>query len=71
MKILIAVWGDPERWDEITYEYKGEREEAKSTINLIKRVENPNKTVIICVDTLADNRLQSNPSYSEIKNIDS
>jgi len=69
MKILIAVWGDPEGWKEIEYEYKEQSEKAKSTINLIKRVENPNKTVIICVDTLADNRVQSNPSYSEIKNI--
>lgn len=69
MKILIAVWGNPEGWREIEYEYKEQSEKAKSTINLIKRVENPNKTVIICVDTLADNCVQSNPSYSEIKNI--
>jgi len=69
MKILIAVWGDPERWDEVNYEYQGQSEKAKSTINLIKRAENANKTVIICVDTLADNRVKSNPSYSEIKNI--
>jgi len=69
MKVLIAVWGNPEGWKEIEYEYKEQSEKAKSTINLIKRVENPNKTVIICVDTLADNRVQSNPSYSEIKNI--
>jgi len=75
MKILIAVWGDPERWDEVNYEYQGQTEKAKSTINLIKQVENPDKIVIICVDTLADNyvisykNLFSNPYYSHIKDM--
>jgi len=75
MKILVAVWGDPERWDEVNYEYQGQSEKAKSTINLIKRVENVNKTVIICVDTLADNHIISykdlftSPYYLDIKNI--
>jgi len=68
MKILIAVWGDPKGWNEVNYEYQGQSEKAKSAINLIKRVENANKTVIICVDTLADNHLQSAQCYAEIKN---
>jgi len=68
MKVLIAVWGNPEGWKEIKYEYQGLTERAKSTINLIKQVENPDKIVIICVDTLADTNIKSNQSYCEIKN---
>ncbi len=75
MKVLISVWGDPERWDDVNYEYSGKSKRSKDAIDLVREVERPDKVVIICVDTLADNHiysyeaLYSNPYYPDIKSI--
>jgi len=82
MKILIAPWGNPCSWDIVDYEYEGQTTTASTSLELIQQVENPNHTIVIISDTLADSSfLQKsnknncdcyNPSpfrsYDDIKN---
>ena len=82
MKILIAPWGNPCSWDIVEYEYQGKSTTASTSLELIQQVENPNHTIVIISDTLADSSfLQKsnknncdchNPSpfrsYDDIKN---
>lgn len=71
MKILIAPWGNPLGWQEVGYYYEGKCKKSKDPLEIIKEVENPNKTIIVIPDTLSDDFVYSlkNPSYSEIKTI--
>jgi CRISPR-associated protein Csx1 len=68
-KFLIAVWGNPEKWNEVEYVYENESKKAKSTLPLIKDVDNPDKIIIVCSDTLSDNYIHAfkNPSYKDLK----
>jgi CRISPR-associated protein Csx1 len=69
MKILIAPWGNPFGWKEVEYVYNGQTEKLKDPLVLIKKVENPDKVIIISVDTLTDDYVYAfkNPSYNDIK----
>lgn len=69
MKILIAPWGNPFGWKEVEYVYNGQTEKLKDPLVLIKRIENPDKVIIISVDTLTDDYVYDfkNPSYNDIK----
>jgi len=71
MKIFIAPWGNPFGWKEVEYSYKGKTKRAKDPLPLIKEEENPEKIIIVCVDTLSDDCIYSlkDPSYIGIKNI--
>jgi len=69
MKILIAPWGNPFGWKEVEYVYNGQTEKLKDPLVLIKKIENPDKVIIISVDTLTDDYVYAfkNPSYNDIK----
>jgi|DewCreStandDraft_1066081.scaffolds.fasta_scaffold05334_2 CRISPR-associated protein Csx1 len=54
MKVLIATWGNPCVWDIVDYEYEGQSTTASTSLELIQQVENPNHTIVIISDTLAD-----------------
>ena len=64
MKILIAPWGNPKGWGKTTYFFKNEKIESKSSISLLKKVINPDKTLIFALDTLARN----GSNWIELKN---
>jgi CRISPR-associated protein Csx1 len=69
MKVVIAPWGNPKKWNEVTYVYNEQREKSKSSLSLIKKIENPDKIIIVCADTLSDDCVYffKNPSYNDIK----
>jgi len=73
MKILIAPWGNPFGWKDVEYVYKGRKKsdgkKLKDPLPLIKELENPDKIIIVSVDTLADAYVYGfkNPSYNDIK----
>jgi CRISPR-associated protein Csx1 len=69
MKILIAPWGNPFGWKEVEYVYNGQTEKLKDPLVLIKRIESPDKVIIVSVDTLADDYVYAfkNLSYNDIK----
>jgi len=69
MKVVIAPWGNPKKWKEVTYVYNGQREKSKSSLSLIKKIENPDKIIIVCADTLGDDCVYffKNPHYNDIK----
>jgi len=69
MKVVVAPWGYPKKWNEVTYVYNEQTEKSKSSISLIKKAENPDKIIIVCADTLGDDCVYSfkNPSYNDIK----
>jgi len=71
MKIFTAPWGNPFGWKEVEYSYKSKTKKAKDPLPLIKEVENLEKIIIVCVDTLSDQDVHSlkDPSYIHIKNI--
>ena len=54
MKVLIETWGNPCVWDIVDYEYEGQSTTASTSLELIQQVENPNHTIVIISDTLAD-----------------
>jgi len=71
MKILIAPWGNPWGWKKIKYFYKdGEPKESKSSLELVREKEEPDKTIIVVLDTLCDDFIPAfkNPSYKDLKN---
>ena len=69
MKVLIAPWGNPFGWKEVEYVYNGQKEKSKDPLILIRKIENPDKVIILSVDTLADDYVHSfkNPSCNDIK----
>ena len=69
MKVVIAPWGNPKKWNEVTYVYNGQTEKSKSSLSLIKKIENPDKIIIVCADTLGDDCVYffKNPHYNDIK----
>ncbi len=69
MKVVVAPWGNPRNWKAVPYDYNGQKEIFKSSLVLIKKVENPNKVIIVTADTLSDECDYSfkNPTYNDIK----
>ena len=70
MKVVVAPWGYPKKWNEVTYVYNELTEKTKSSLSLIKKAENPDKIIIVCADTLGDDCVYffKNPHYNDIKN---
>ncbi|MEO0148577.1 MAG: CRISPR-associated CARF protein Csx1 [candidate division WOR-3 bacterium] len=66
MKVLIAPWGNPTNWQEAEYRYNGTTKRGKSSIGVIIDVEKPDKTIIVCSDTLS-NEVGTISSYRDIK----
>lgn len=64
MNILIAPWGDPENWNEVTYKFDDFECRSKSSITPLVNVIKPDLTVIIALDTLA----KTGDSYEELIN---
>ena len=62
MKLLIATWGEPYNWREVSYRFEGEEEKNCSTLSLLKRILEPDKTILIVSDTLVGKNKQINPN---------
>ena len=54
MKILLAPWGDPTRWSEISYSMDGERIKSISTLSVLSK--KYDKVIILAMDSLIDIR---------------
>ncbi|HID18445.1 TPA: CRISPR-associated protein, partial [Candidatus Bathyarchaeota archaeon] len=63
MKILIAPWGNPAQWREKIYTFEGKCLNSKTSLKIVQEVLNPDQTVIIGLDTLAE----KSRNYSEVK----
>ncbi|MEO0111630.1 MAG: CRISPR-associated CARF protein Csx1 [candidate division WOR-3 bacterium] len=69
MKILISTWGNPKAWGKVKYCYKRENRESKDALQLIREKEKIEKTIIVSIDTLADECISpsSTISYRDIR----
>ena len=63
MKVLVATWGNPAEWRETNYLLDSECEKGRTSLGLIKRKVNPDKTILIGLDTLA----KEGSTYEEIR----
>jgi len=70
-KFLICSWGNPACWkDVVEYHYKNQTIQSKDPFDLLKDVENPDKTIIVACDTLSDNNISkdnANINYETLK----
>ena len=62
-KILILPWGSPWGWRTVEYAYEGNSLLSKTTLPLLYEVINPDRAVIIALDSLA----KQGENYGEIK----
>lgn len=55
-KVCVATWGNPKDWKFAEYIYEELQKKAKafSTLNILHEIEQPDKTIIIALDTLVD-----------------
>jgi CRISPR-associated protein Csx1 len=69
MKVVVAPWGNPTKWRKVPYAYNGQKEEFRSSLAMIEKIENPDKVIIVTVDTLVDDGFTSIKisSYNDIK----
>jgi len=69
MKVVVAPWGNPTKWKKVPYAYNGQKEEFRSSLAMIEKIENPDKVIIVTVDTLVDDGIASVKisSYNDIK----
>lgn len=69
MKVVVAPWGNPTKWRKVPYAYNGQKEEFRSSLAMIEKIENPDKVIIVTVDTLVDDGFTSLKisSYNDIK----
>lgn len=63
MKLLIATWGNPKGWEELVYEFEGKEVKSYTSLKILHEVIAPNKTIIIGLDTLAE----EGSNYEEVK----
>ncbi|MDY6985650.1 MAG: CRISPR-associated CARF protein Csx1 [Candidatus Thermoplasmatota archaeon] len=61
--ILIAPWGDPTKWESVKYVVEGVKEEACTSLVPLKKLLNPEKILIIALDSLAE----GGEDYKEVK----
>lgn len=64
MKVLIAPWGNPEGWKEVTYEFCKKKVRSNTSLKILQESISPDKIIIIGLDTLA----KSGKTYHEVKN---
>ena len=60
MKLLIATWGEPYNWEEISYRFENKEEKNCSTLSLLRKILGPDKTILIVNDTLVGKNKQIN-----------
>jgi CRISPR-associated protein Csx1 len=63
MKLIVAPWGDPKNWKEITYKFKGEEITSLTSLKILQKIIKPERTIIIGLDTLAERGL----NYREVR----
>lgn len=63
MKVLIAPWGNPANWKELWYEFEGKKNKSSTSLKIIQEVIEPERTIIICLDTLA----REGEDYKKVK----
>ena len=63
LKVLVATWGNPAEWRETNYLLDSECEKGRTSLRLIKRKVNPDKTILIGLDTLA----KEGSTYEEVR----
>ena len=63
MKILVATWGDPTNWSEVTYRLDNNEFKGKTSLGVILKSVNPDITIIVGIDTIGEGK-----SIEEIKN---
>ncbi len=54
LKILFAIWGDYRKWQEVTYSYNGRTITSKTTLPLLLKEINPDRSFVIVSNTLID-----------------
>jgi CRISPR-associated protein Csx1 len=62
MKLLLAPWGDPRRWTEVTYRLGGKVREGRTSLGLLEEEIGPDQVLIIVGDTLGEG-----PTYGDVK----
>jgi len=65
-KILISTWGDPEIWKETEYEYNGRTKISPTDLFIIDEVINPDKIIIITLDSIANTKENSVENYNTL-----
>jgi len=63
MKLLVAPWGNPSGWKEVTYVFDEKEIKSKTSLRILQEVIKPDNTIIIGLDTLADD----GENYEEVK----
>jgi len=63
MKILIAPWGHPRGWKDVVYNFNKHRGKAKTPLKILQNEINPDKIIIIGLDTIAD----KGRTYADVK----
>lgn len=63
MKFLIASWGNPKNWKEVIYKFMGRSLKSKTSLKVLQEVLNPDETIILVLDTLAE----EGRNYKEVK----
>jgi len=63
MKLLIAPWGNPKGWKEVTYVFNEKKIKSRTSLKILQEVIKPDKTIIIGLDTLAER----GKCYKEVK----
>ncbi len=64
MKVLIAPWGDPYRWEEVEYEAEGEIVKSRNSTKLLLNSTGATRIVVIVLDTLSE--VKEYKSYYEL-----
>lgn len=69
MKILIACWGDPSRWNECEYNFENEIVKSKTSASVLAKALKPDLIIINTPDTLViDSETSSFTKYQDITN---
>jgi len=54
MKVLVSTWGNPYQWNPIRYKFKEHEIESRNTLPIMIKALNPDKVLIITLDTMAN-----------------
>lgn len=60
MKLLIEIWGNYYAWKKVTYTYNNTTRESPTTLPLLLKTIEPDKTLIIVADTLLEYEIANN-----------
>ncbi len=66
-RVLIVPWGNPFEWGDITYTYEGIAMNSFCTLPILKEAIDPDKIIVVVVDTLANlvNERTGEPSVEQ------